>query len=59
MIYMEDYRLLTQFKIIGVYSQFILRDIAETPAKCPLYGRDKAAEWAWTAVLGLYIHMYV
>ena len=35
------------------------RDIAETPAKCPLYGRDKAAEWAGTAVFGLYIHMYI
>ena len=26
-------------------------------AKCPLYGRDKAAEWAGTTVFGLYIHM--
>ena len=27
--------------------------------KCPIYGRDKDAEWAGTAVLGLYIHMYI
>ena len=30
-------------------------DIAETPAKCSLYGRDKAEEWAGTAVSGQYI----
>ena len=27
--------------------------------KCPLYMRDKAAEWAGTAVFGLYKHMYI
>ena len=54
---------ISQLKIIGVVqpisSARYCRYAGESPAKYPLYGRDKAAEWAGTAVFGLYIHLYI
>ena len=46
-------------KLQAWYRRFLRRDIDETPAKCPLYGRDKAVEQTWTQIFGLCIPMYI